>query len=504
MVKKPQFIKSQWHLNELDARYAWKKNITGKDVTVCVVDNGVYYNPDLNIKETKVNPIIKNPELLNSSVYSHGTSVAGIIAAKGNKYVVGLSYDCKLVAYNFLGNLGIDEKYPLANFILKKNQKIDIFNNSWLPLITNSPNTTSEESLDVIKAIEISAKIGRKNKGNIFVFSSGNENLVGGLSSYVLLINNRFTIAVGAVNRNLDWSSYSNVGLAVLCVAPAGGDKRFLHKDINTLVYASIDQFGITTTLPNTKNLSQKGYIPYTHDFNGTSAACPMVTGCIALLLSYKPDLTWRDIKELISRSCYQDYYINESMPQNEFILNGRGQIISQRTGYGIINIKKLIKNARKWSLLPTEKYITQRQNINTILNIDNPTYTSTFNIDKKIIIETVQIYLTINSKPSIIPELILNLSVVIVSPTGTRLTLINNQAPFITTPDFKIPEGLQYYDNQPFLCELLRGEPSNGIWTIEFKWNLIPLLPDAINILKNARIDIFGHKSNKNNCFNN
>ena len=491
MTTKPLFLERQWHLKELNVIYGWRKGITGKNITVCVVDDGVYYNPDLEIKDTKFNPIIKNFNLLlRKESYLHGTSVAGIIGAKGNEYVVGIAYDCTLIAYNLTGNPMVKHKYPLAIYILKYNNKIDIFNNSWGPIITNNPNDITPYHFDILRAIEISSMEGRKKKGNIFVFASGNDALRGGLAAYNLLINNRFIIAVGAAKSNLDKSTYSNNGINILCIAPAGNDRTLLEIIQDIPITASYDQFGITTTLPYTKDFYKKGFIPYTHDFDGTSAACPMVSGCIALLLSYRPDLTWRDVKELISRSCYQDYFVNNIVHNSDFIFNGRKQIISQKTGYGMINLKRLIKNAKKWNLLPKEKYTRREQHFDLILNRDNKQITINFDIKDKFFIETVQVYLTVNSNPPILNQLIFNTFVTLISPQETKLPLINIS--FID-PDFLIREK-QYYNNEPFLCELLRGEISSGIWTIQFDWIPIEEILDAQFCLKHIKLDIYGH----------
>ena len=491
MTKKPLFLSKQWHLRELNVKYAWEKKITGKNITVCVVDDGVFYNPDLEIEETKVNPIINNLDiLLRKESYLHGTSVAGIIGAKGNEYVLGIAYDCKLIAYN-IGDSNITAKYSFADFILNNNNKIDIFNNSWGPPLIYGPNIINPIYVDIIKSMNISSKEGRNKKGNIFVFASGNENLKGGSSTYNKYCNQNFIIAVGAANSNLNMSTYSSYGLNVLCMAPAGFDVHSFKTNNGANYMISSEQLGITTTMPYTKYLGEKGFIPYTHDFYGTSAACPMVSGCVALLLSYRPDLTWRDVKELISRSCYQDYDNNVTVPNEEFILNGRKQIVSQRTGYGLINVDNLIKNAKKWKLLPKEKNIREEQYFDIVLNgIDNTKFTVNFEIDKKITIETVQVYLTANSKPSLINELIFNTNVTIISPQGTKLPLID--IPY--TEDDTIVIEYQYYDNEPFLCELLRGEKSNGIWTIEFNYLSIEDSPSSIFNLKYVKLDIFGH----------
>ena len=45
----------------------------------------------------------------------------------------------------------------------------------------------------------------------------------------------------------------------------------------------------------------------YTSRFNGTSAATPMVTGVIALMLEANPNLSWHDVQEILVRSARQN-----------------------------------------------------------------------------------------------------------------------------------------------------------------------------------------------------
>ena len=45
----------------------------------------------------------------------------------------------------------------------------------------------------------------------------------------------------------------------------------------------------------------------YTSRFNGTSAAAPIATGVIALMLEANPNLTYRDVQEILVRSARQN-----------------------------------------------------------------------------------------------------------------------------------------------------------------------------------------------------
>src|SRR4029450_14107251 len=41
----------------------------------------------------------------------------------------------------------------------------------------------------------------------------------------------------------------------------------------------------------------------YTETFGGTSSACPLVAGSVALMLQANPNLGWRDVQEILLRS---------------------------------------------------------------------------------------------------------------------------------------------------------------------------------------------------------
>lgn len=79
---------------------AWKEGFTGKDVIVAVVDTGIDGNvPDLKSK------VIKSINLTGEPIgESHGTHVAGTIAANG--WLIGGAYDAKLIDIKVIGKAG--------------------------------------------------------------------------------------------------------------------------------------------------------------------------------------------------------------------------------------------------------------------------------------------------------------------------------------------------------------------------------------------------------------
>ena len=110
--------------------------------------------------------------------------------------------------------------------------------------------------------------LGRNNKGTVVVFATGNEN--GALRYPASKIPN--ILAVGSITSSGSRSSFSNYGSLLDVVAPGSN---------------------ILSTLPN----NQIGPL------DGTSMACPHVSGLVALILSVKPCLTGQQVRDIIEQT---------------------------------------------------------------------------------------------------------------------------------------------------------------------------------------------------------
>lgn len=487
------FKKQQWHLKYLMIDDVWKKNITGENICVCVVDTGVYYHPDLIIdKKLSYNNVNKQPLLIDgTNDDAHGTVVAGIIGAKGDKYCYGIAPNCKLASYNYIGSRGIDNNKDLSKYMIKNMNKIDIFNNSWTscpsfinPIINNS----NDDIFTLLKTFKKCCKYGRNGKGNIFVFSCGNLNTVVTYDdndldftvepyfdqvAYDSLINSRFNITVGAMRENLVKATFSEWGSCLLCV----GITNDFDKGAD---------IAIVSTFPQYEN-----YYPITTRYSGTSVTCPMISGIIALLLQYRNDLTWRDVKELISRSCY-------IVDGKNFRKNGANRNFSAGYGFGFLSPKLLLKNARKWTLLPKErktKFTKKIDNIN-LQSLNEHIFNFELPITDNIIIETVTLKISINNNIIISKKKILDLKITLFSPYGT---MVNMARPNLLTYSElnQYPEldpNYQYYDNYPILCELYRGECSKGVWILQIT-DMVPDFDcDTVSLFQKCKIIIHGH----------
>lgn len=502
-LNKLYFYDKQWYLGDIMVKYAWRKGIVGDGITVCVVDSGIYKHKDLHVdRDISKNDINDQDPGQNT----HGTMVAGIICAQGNKYCIGVAPYSKLVSYNLIGtNQGGADIEKLAEYMLKHKNKIDIFNNSWGPssdYIFPSFNKVSQEDNSYYEFIdelfsELTKK-GRRGKGNIICYSSGNSSypaeFIGpgqyeakpyfGQVAYNGYLNSRYTITVGALSQNMLKTAYSEWGSAILCMGYGSYD------------LLTFEDYGLMTTFP-----SVNGFSPVTNIMNGTSGACPIVSGIVALLLSHNPELSWRDVKELISRSCY-------ITDPEEFIQNGAGRYVSERYGYGVLNVRKIIKRAKKWAPLPKEVYVTAEHVYRGAdqPNLENNTmssYTATLNITENIIIETVQLFITINVDiVSSMVKKISDLQVILVSPLGTSVRMIRANSLLFSSfkdyPELDPSQAMQFFLEIPVLNELLRGEKSKGEWKIVFTDTVPDLDVDTIAALQKVKMDIYGYKNKK------
>ncbi|MEY8841299.1 S8 family serine peptidase, partial [Cribrihabitans sp. XS_ASV171] len=234
----------------------------------------------------------------------HGTPVAGIIGAEaGNGYGgVGVAWDATLVAYNdgTLGGVTTVTSYRdaagigdgLGNTAGNDNGS-DVLNGSF-GYSSNFANVAFPGYLaDVAASLSDIAAFGRGGLGMNFVKSNGNARDT-----------NPATTAGIGMEGTTDVASTMEESISVAALRGDGYVTDYSTPGANLLVSAFGDDNNNNSGVQTTDRTGAPGYntTDFTN-FSGTSAAAPIVSGVVTLMLDANPNLGWRDVQQILAYS---------------------------------------------------------------------------------------------------------------------------------------------------------------------------------------------------------
>ena len=326
----------QWHLDntgengsivglDVNVTGVWD-SLRGEGVTIGFVDDGLEVaHPDLaanvdTLNDHDWNDATPDDPTPANSLESHGTSCAGVAAARGNNGigVSGAAPEASLVGLRLIAADTTDEQD--AEAIAWRPEVIDISNNSWGPDDDARDFFTPEPLISAAFASGVAS--GRSGRGTIYVWAGGNGREAGDYSNYDGYNNRIETISVGAIAADGRQAFYSESGANLLVCAPS--DNGFGDPAITTTTLTKIGS--------------------YTDDFGGTSSATSLVSGVTALILQQNPELGWRDVQEILVRSAQQ---VDPEDPG--WIENGAGFRFNHRYGAGMIDAAAAVGLAEAW-----------------------------------------------------------------------------------------------------------------------------------------------------------
>ena len=307
-----------WGLNnnsnpniDINICQAWELS-TGVGVKVAVLDNGIdKTHNDLNDNISILSYDTKtgmSPSVFVSNLV-HGTHIAGTIAAERNNnlQVVGIAPNSSIMSISNELTISPTISEELANGISWAWQNgADIINNSWGDqggvFFGDLHSTLLEDA--ILNAINN----GRNGLGTIVVFAAGNK---APAMDYPATFHPDI-LTVGSIMSDGSKSSFSGFGTQLDIVAPGSG---------------------IYSTLPNNTIGS----------LSGTSMAAPHVSGIAALILSVNPNLTGKEVRDIIEKTSQKISsfsYTNVSGRPN-------GTWNSQ-VGYGLVDAFAAVVEANK------------------------------------------------------------------------------------------------------------------------------------------------------------
>lgn len=288
-----------WGVEYVKAPEAWDYCSGSPDVVIGIVDSGVDFNhPDLAdnmwINEGEWG---ENGELSNNGIdddgngyiddvngwnfyndtnqtydlYGHGTHVAGTAAASGsnNMGVYGVAKDCSIAALKIASDPDANgySDYSFSAVI----EALDYANAMDIPVTNNSYSQSNNAIPDHDEAFSEIFKAAINNYEGIFVASSGNDG-EGYDANYPAAYDCDNIISVSGSNRL--------------------GEPEY---DVFNFDAETVDIAAPGVNIWSCKN-NTNGYVSEC----GTSMAVPHVVGAVALLKSFKPEMTNAEIKDCI------------------------------------------------------------------------------------------------------------------------------------------------------------------------------------------------------------
>jgi lantibiotic leader peptide-processing serine protease len=345
----------QWGLKAIDAPGAWAQGYRGEDVLVAVLDGGFDLNhPDLieniDLKNSKNFVPGENLDYQLPGMFSHGTHVAGIIAAADNDIgIIGVAPKAKLLLVKVLKDSGIGKiSHVLDGMAYAADQKAKVINMSFgVQFDTNGFIYDGMKWVEFPKKeiLEYRRLFGRavsyaNSKGALVVAAAGNYNtyIPSGSTIIVLPASAQNVIGVSATNpigwapdlldEDLDnFALYSNFGSKLVDVAAPGGDYRSTTKN-NCTINNQTKPCGVFDMVIST-GYSEDASTPAYYWTVGTSLSAAHTSGSLALLIGkYNGKISTGQA----TTSLYQSADDLETAGKDEY------------TGAGRINAAKLVK----------------------------------------------------------------------------------------------------------------------------------------------------------------
>ena len=327
----------QWHLNsaegvDINVEAAWAQGVTGEGVNVAVVDDGMYFTHE-DLKDN-VDTSRNHDYTGRGSIYTplehHGTHVSGIIAARDNGIGVrGVAPRATVYGYNYLA--GPTTLFHEADAMTRNRVTTAVSNNSWGPKAGPGLDQVSSFWEQAVKA---GLATGYGGKGVLYVFSGGNGHDEGDDSNLSEMKSFYGVTSVCAVNDHDTRSIYSEMGTNLWVCAPS--DDR------------GEDYKGIVTTENSDR---------YYEEFDGTSAAAPIVAGVAALMRSANPDLTWRDLKLILATTARKNDAGNTGWGDGARKYGSDSAAdryhFNREYGFGVVDAGAAVDLAKRWITAP-------------------------------------------------------------------------------------------------------------------------------------------------------
>lgn len=285
---------------------AHRQKLTGKGVTVVVLDSGICEHPDYAKRILCFRDFVNGKKECYDDA-SHGSHVSGILGGDGrcsNGKYCGIAPGCNMIPLKVLDREGggrLEDMINALEWILENQKKYGI------RIVNISAGTDKSEKDE--KAIKLVQQVERVwDAGIVVVVAAGNQGPLPG--TVTVPGNSRKVITVGACDQ-LGMRipgikmNYSGCGPTEACICKP------------ELIAPGTEIVSCSVYWKTGKYYGKK---------SGTSMAAPAVAGCAALLLEQEPNLTNVEVKMRLKEAA-----VDQGYPY-------------YRQGWGMPDVRKLLR----------------------------------------------------------------------------------------------------------------------------------------------------------------
>jgi subtilisin-like proprotein convertase family protein len=245
---------------------------------------------------------------------------------------------------------------------------------------------------------------GRSGRGIVYVFAAGNDNRIGEDVNMEQYYHSRFTITVGATDKLGLHAYYSTTGSSLFITAPGGDTHQHSHNWYVAKAGGGCAEQG-----------------------EGTSYACPVVSGVVTLMLEANPLLTYRDVQGILAATTSRN---DPTSPL--WTTNAAGFIHNIRYGFGMVDAGAAVAAALSWTNWGIERRIIASSSQQLTVPHDGSTLSTNVTVGAQSqawAIEWIEIFLNLDHSSR--GDLQLELT----SPSGTHSVLIPGPRPETSNP---------------------------------------------------------------------
>jgi subtilisin family serine protease len=521
----------QWHLkNTGQSAYAFntgtvdhdinvepvhKLGFLGDTVRVAVVDSGLQIDhPDLieNVTPGRSYDCVYNesdptPPLDPARPKGdHGTSVAGLIAARG---------------FNGIGGRGVAPYAELLGFNFLKNQS----NYAWFRSHGGAPSAASPGGPRSDDALVINMSYGSDDirpgrgpsswfddfrrevttnnnggRGVAYIKSAGNSfkgievggyQFAGRTAAKVTGLNPDLAdhianntgdnstfyytvVSALAADADTPLSSYSSVGSSIWVSSP-GGEYGWRHPAMITTDLKGCEHGYSRQQGFNGQPVAANNNCDYTSNFNGTSSAAPVTSGVAALIFEANDLLTWRDVRHIMAvtaRKIDDDFAPvevdlgngSQFTAEPGWVQNAAGHWFHNWYGFGMVDAHAAVElaSSANYQLLPPYQetgYVDSAD-----INPDPIPDGSAVGAEKTVVINDDITVEAIQLKFSAVHGRDADLAVIVRSPSGTEAMVLQPRSMLVADQSENVSAD---FADTVLLSNAFYGEPAQGIWRI-------------------------------------